>query len=39
MESDSAQHFYEGEGTVVLVDIRKSRIVVNHGEISGFMAA
>jgi len=39
LASDSAQHFYEGEGTVVSVDMRKSRIVVNHGEIPGFMAA
>ena len=29
----------EGEGVVVSVDLRKSRIVVDHKEIPGFMAA
>lgn len=37
--SESAQHLWEGEGTVVSVDLRKSRIVVDHKEIAGFMAA
>jgi FtsP/CotA-like multicopper oxidase with cupredoxin domain/Cu/Ag efflux protein CusF len=37
--SESAQHLYDGEGTVVSVDPRKSRIVVDHKEIPGFMAA
>ena len=36
---ESAQHLYDGEGTVVSVDLRKSRIVVDHKEIPGFMAA
>jgi len=36
----SAQgHLHEGEGLVVSVDLRKSRLVVDHKEIPGFMAA
>ncbi len=30
---------YQGEGTVVSIDVRKNRIVVDHKEIPGFMAA
>ena len=29
---------FRGEGTVILADIRKSQIVVDHEEIPGFMA-
>jgi len=31
-------HLYQGEGTVVSVDLRTSRLVVDHKEIPGFMA-
>lgn len=37
-EVEIAQLF-EGIGTVVAVDLRNSRLVLNHGEITGFMAA
>ncbi|MFQ5540105.1 MAG: copper-binding protein, partial [Candidatus Binatia bacterium] len=30
---------FKGEGTVILADMRKSQIVVDHKEIPGFMAA
>ena len=29
---------FEGTGTVVAVDVGKSRVVLDHGEIEGFMA-
>lgn len=32
-------HLHQGEGTVVSVDLRKGRLVVDHKEIPGFMAA
>ncbi len=36
---ESAKQVYEGLGTVIEVQHEKSRVVVDHGEIEGFMAA
>lgn len=33
------QHLYDGTGTVISVDPRKGRVVLDHKEIPGFMAA
>jgi len=38
-EPDTASHLHEGRGVVVSVDLRKSRLVLDHEEIPGFMAA
>jgi FtsP/CotA-like multicopper oxidase with cupredoxin domain/Cu/Ag efflux protein CusF len=32
-------HLHQGEGTVVSVDLRKGRLVIDHKQIPGFMAA
>jgi FtsP/CotA-like multicopper oxidase with cupredoxin domain len=36
---DRTQHLWHGIGTVVSVDLRKSRVIIDHEEIPGFMAA
>ena len=38
-EPDTASRLHEGRGVVVSVDLRKSRLVLDHEEIPGFMAA
>jgi manganese oxidase len=38
-EPGTASHLHEGRGVVVSVDLRKSRLVLDHEEIPGFMAA
>ena len=38
-EPDAASRLHEGQGVVVSVDSRKSRLVLDHEEIPGFMAA
>jgi Cu/Ag efflux protein CusF len=35
----ASKRLWEGIGTVVSADLRRSRLVVDHGEITGFMAA
>jgi FtsP/CotA-like multicopper oxidase with cupredoxin domain/Cu/Ag efflux protein CusF len=38
-EETASGHLHEGEGVVISVDPRKGRLVVDHKEIPGFMAA
>ncbi|HTC23820.1 MAG TPA: multicopper oxidase domain-containing protein, partial [Gemmatimonadales bacterium] len=39
LEPEVANHLHEGLGVVISIDARKSRLVVDHEEIPGFMAA
>lgn len=38
-EPDTASRLHEGRGVVISVDSRKARLVVDHEEMPGFMAA